>query len=105
MICNDVNRYAEELAARIDECNSTHKVICIPGCMQETWFGTGPLDYWKGKHVVVANSNPNGCGSFITNTKGEREIFCKRRNTISLKTWAQLETEPLLRTDAAAPLD
>ncbi len=93
LLCNEIQLYARTLTARVDESKCTRKIVCIPACMDAAWFGNGPLtyDYWKRKHVVLANSNPNGCGSFITNADGERDVYREQQNRIMLRILEDLE--------------
>ena len=86
LICNDIERHAQGMAAKLDQRGDIRKVVCLPGCMGSQWFGSGPLtlDHWKGKYLILANSNAYGCGSFISNQMSEREIFTGEQNEVVL---------------------
>jgi predicted amidohydrolase len=60
--------------------HALYKLLCIPACMTADWFNCGTLGYQAGKGilgqqasspiVVLANSDPIGCKSFITDSDG-----------------------------------
>lgn len=93
LICNDIELHAQEMAAKLDQRGDIRRIVCVPACMGDQWFGSGPLtlDHWKGKYLIVANSNAYGCGSFISNTKGARKILSGQQNEIVLKAWHELD--------------
>ena len=93
LICNDIELHAQEMAARLEQRGDIRRIVCVPACMGDQWFGSGPLtlDHWKGKYLILANSNAYGCGSFISNTKGERNILSGQQNEIVLKAWHELD--------------
>jgi hypothetical protein len=95
LICNDIERHAQRMTAALGNRDGVRRVVCVPACMGEQWFGTGPLtaEYWLGSYVIVANSNAYGCGGFISNTRGERAIFMGQQNKIVLKSWQELDGE------------
>lgn len=53
------------------------KILCIPAFMGSTFFGKGdPASCKLGQeyrevNVVLANSMPGGCASFVTNRSGQ----------------------------------
>lgn len=100
MICNEVQGYAHQLAAKCDKSRSHRKLLCISARMGADWFGSSNLNYdpWWGKYVVLANSNPHGCGSFIADTRGVRTIHSGQRNTIVLKSWDSIDGTDVAKT-------
>jgi predicted amidohydrolase len=42
------------------------KIICIPACMNNVYSDHAIARSWKSHHVVLANSDPHGCNSFIS---------------------------------------
>jgi predicted amidohydrolase len=53
------------------------KIVCIPACMSMDYFGGGKCGYtaqlatvFGNVVIVVANSDPSGCRSFITDAQG-----------------------------------
>jgi len=93
LICNEIELYVAPLSRKLGESASERKIIAVPAHMDAQWFGSGPLvyDHWRDRYVVVANSNPYGCGSFAANSKGERFIHHGQDNVIVTKTWAELD--------------
>jgi hypothetical protein len=96
LLCNEVDRYAHPLAEVLSGLPNGPRVICIPAWMNDHWFGTGRLNsfHWTGKYVVLANSHAYGCGSFIANTSGERQVHTGQQNKLMLRTWAELDGMP-----------
>ena len=94
LVCNDIQGHARGIAERLDQRGDIPRIVCIPCCMGAQWFGSGPLTtiYWKGKYVIVANSNADGCGSFIANTTGAREIIRSPKNKVVLQSWGELDS-------------
>ncbi len=93
LICNDIEFHVKGMMAELDERTDVRRILCIPACMGDQWFGTGELsyDYWHGKYVILANSNAHGCGSFVSNAKGQREMFVGQRNSALLRTYDELD--------------
>jgi hypothetical protein len=93
LICNDIELHARTLTDQLDRRDAAHKILCIPAHMRDQWFGSGALVYghWMGKHVILANGNPFGCGSFISNLHGDRSICKERKNQLVLKTYNEME--------------
>jgi predicted amidohydrolase len=86
VICSDVQDSCRlgTLARGLDESNSALKIVCIPACMSHDYFSGDRFEDpdLKGKYVVLANSDPKGCGSFVTNTaldKVVRAEDCRNR--------------------------
>jgi predicted amidohydrolase len=99
LICKDIQEgHAELLVKGVRKRTSTYKVICVPACMDDSWFGVTPdrphlgSVLWTDMHLIVANSNPAGCWSFMTNPKREAvPVPARERNQIILRTWAELD--------------
>ncbi|MGC9970842.1 MAG: nitrilase-related carbon-nitrogen hydrolase [Bryobacteraceae bacterium] len=88
VICRDVDHSRfDALVQRVKGFDSAWKILCVPSCMSRHYFSGNTLSdlRLKGKYVVLANSDPEGCGSFVTNTDGvkvRRAEDC--HNTIDL---------------------
>jgi hypothetical protein len=103
-LCMDVD-FASGRVSRIDRARGIPKIICVPACMSDSYFTGDSLIYphWYGKYVVLANSHPEGCGSFISNTKAIKCAATKRvghlsvqKNRIVLRTLEELDAAPRL---------
>ncbi len=94
LMCNEIDHYGAGLSARLDECTSARRIICIPAWMSATYFGSDRLmtDHWEGKYVALANSNPYGCGSFIANTRRYCHRVVGETNQVVFKTWDELDS-------------
>jgi predicted amidohydrolase len=42
------------------------KIVCIPACMNKVYGDHAIAGSWPTHHVVLANSDPHGCNSFIS---------------------------------------
>lgn len=97
LICCDVQQ-SLAMQARLKEHSGT-TVLCVPAWMDNLWFQldtVGPLDQ-PGSYWVLANSNPSGCRSFITNRRGRKvePLGADGKNCLVVKTWAELD-EPTM---------
>lgn len=67
MICMDCND--ERVSGSVREGFSKQagpKIVCIPVCMNKDFGDEAIAGMWPQNHVILANSNPNGCRSFIS---------------------------------------
>lgn len=76
LICMDVQESGYPLLCALGRRRAS-RVMCIPSCANRTYFGGGHIDcqvsYADQTSVttVLANADPNGCNSFITDTQGK----------------------------------
>lgn len=98
LLCNEVEN-AEPTVQALNATGSERKVICVAACMTESYFTDEALGclYWSGIHVILANSRPDGCGSFITDIHrrkranyGRLDRPTEQNNQIQIRTWAHL---------------
>lgn len=67
MICMDCND--EQVSGPVKEGFSKQagpKIVCIPACINKDFGDEAIAGMWPQHHVILANSNPNGCRSFIS---------------------------------------
>jgi hypothetical protein len=79
LICMDVQD-GYRGAALLEKFEAAHyrlKIVCIPACMTADYFDGGKSGYtlqlatsFRNTIIVLANSDPSGCRSFITNSQG-----------------------------------
>jgi hypothetical protein len=75
MDVDDDSRH-RSLIERLDSSAADLRIVCIPACMHDGYFGGGKHavsigERWKSKIVVLANMDSKeyaGCSSFMTNT-------------------------------------
>ncbi len=97
LICVDVQRSMLTMAKRLAECKcGSPSVLCIPAWVNAA-SGLFPDQEQRvglpGAYHVLANSDPNGCQSFITNRQGDKVAKSGReQNVLSVRTWAELDT-------------
>jgi hypothetical protein len=41
------------------------RILCVPACTSKHYSPKGVADEWPDAHVVIANSHPTGCGSYM----------------------------------------
>ena len=62
------------LNARVTKIARGSDIFCIPAHISAQFFkgvqAGGSIDLWKGTRVVLANSDPSGAPSFVTDAKG-----------------------------------
>jgi predicted amidohydrolase len=67
IICMDcdnpaVSRRIKAELAKVDG----PKIVCIPACMSSVYGDHAIAESWPNHYVILANSDPNGCRSFIS---------------------------------------
>lgn len=92
LICADANLISGTMEDRLKECPGI-AVLCVPARMDANSFQN---DTSKGFYWVLANSNPSGCGSFITNRQGRKVEWVGKKdapasNTLVARSWAELD--------------
>jgi hypothetical protein len=97
LICRDIQQ-SIAMQTRLKEHGGT-TVLCVPAWMNNDYFQhdtVSPL-FPPGSYWVLANSNPIGCRSFITNRRGRKvePLGADGKNCLVVKTWAELE-EPAI---------
>jgi hypothetical protein len=97
LICSDANK-SRVIEDRLHECTGL-TLLCVPAWMDANSFNGESVSssHPTGPCSILANSNPNGCGSFMTNKQGEKikQIGTKkeasRYNALVVASWAELE--------------
>jgi hypothetical protein len=95
LICVDAN-FPRAMEDRLYECSGP-TLLCIPAWMDDTFAPDGRVACLPGPYRVLANSDPSGCGSFITNRDGRKvaQIGGKTqplaRNTLVVRSWAEID--------------
>jgi predicted amidohydrolase len=93
LLCKDVD-CPGSLIADLDALQASRSVVCIPACMSAVYFSGEYLNSlcWSGKYLVLANSRPDGCDSFITNNRrqkvastADRSAGGNRRNQVIIR--------------------
>jgi len=88
IVCVDVDSpRCDKLASEAVKSEKGHHIACIPASMYSVnWFGgvsiDNPLSFLRGHygsngHIVLANSNPGGLGSFVTDAAGVVRVQVK----------------------------
>jgi hypothetical protein len=97
LLCVDTQRWGFTMENRLTECKcGGPSVLCIPAWMNDA-SGLFSNEEQKagrpGPYRVLANSDPEGCQSFITNRQGDRVVKSgKEENFLFVRTWAELDT-------------
>lgn len=87
VICMDVqNKYCYMIREALVKMELTQKVVCIPAHMSLDWFCIQNIGgHWNGMTVILANSDPSGIDSFITDESGNKiRSFGGSKNKIVL---------------------
>lgn len=96
LICNDAVDGMDftRMLVRLSE-NSGRGVVCVPARMGSQSFGNDPISgpCEPGSYCVLANSDPQGCRSFIASARGIKVHQSDQsvRNDLALLTWQDLE--------------
>jgi len=98
LICMDVRRpeVVDPLMKKFEAGGGIRKIICVPAAMSNPDWLSGRSAYlgdiqWRGRYIIVANSNPLGCPSFVANANGRKTPPRDGGNRIALWTWDELE--------------
>lgn len=98
IICVDIQN-SQRWRTLLEEHESERIVVCIPACMGPAFFSAGRLGHQVSVvhgttvPIVLANSDPGGCSSFLTNRDG---IITHCHTGIENKVVvARLQFEPL----------
>jgi len=91
LICNDatydldplVLKLRQTVTVKLDGCNLKHKILCIPACDRTSARSQFPRDS-KNRILVLANSYPSECGSFIMINGAEKESANGKENKVCL---------------------
>jgi predicted amidohydrolase len=91
-VCNDYQRFS---TGERMSCATRPTVLCVPACMNSGTFSGPQLNSARGSYLILANCDPNGCGSFIKDRLGHKrgsigEPGSQCKNAVILRAWADL---------------
>lgn len=99
LLCNDASYDLDPAVVErrkavmngMEACPSPRKILCIPACDTRSARDTFSTDS-RGKTLILANSYPQGCGSFVMRDRAELKSDVGSVNRICLVGWKLTKT-------------